>query len=92
MEQAKSSRQAAAALAASKHRRLLRSATGGRVLSALMMLPLRLSPSPDYGLLTTTGRKTGKAGSKCVRVLQRGDRAYLVALGLPQIAIRSLSH
>ena len=30
--------------------------------------------------LTTTGRKTGKRRSRCVRVVRRGDRAYLVAI------------
>jgi deazaflavin-dependent oxidoreductase (nitroreductase family) len=40
-----------------------------------------------YGVLTTTGRRTGKPRRKCVRVIHRGDRAYLVALRLPDIAI-----
>ena len=82
-----SKRQAAAAAAAAKHRALLGSATGGRVLSALMLPLLRLSPSRGYGVLTTTGRKTGKPRSKCVRIVAHGDRAYLVALVPPQTAI-----
>lgn len=52
------------------------------------MLPfLRVSPPLGYGVLTTTGRKTGKARSKCVRVIRRGDRAYLVALRPPHLAV-----
>ena len=35
----------------------------------------------------TTGRKTGKQRRKCVRVIRRGDRAYLVQLVPPQIAL-----
>ena len=39
--------------------------------------------------MTTTGRKTGRPRHKCVRVIQRGDRAYLVALRLSHIAVTS---
>ncbi len=52
------------------------------------MLPLlRWSPPAGFGVLMTTGRKTGKRRSKCVRVIRRGDRAYLVALRPPHVAI-----
>jgi len=45
------------------------------------MLPLLLaSPSRTYGVITTTGRRTGKARRKCVRVVRRGKHAYLVAI------------
>jgi deazaflavin-dependent oxidoreductase (nitroreductase family) len=56
------------------------------------MLPQLWFATPaGYGVLTTTGRKTGKSRRKCVRVIQRGDRAYLVALRLPHIAVTSPS-
>lgn len=70
-----------------KHRRLLRSARSGAILSALMLPAVRLSPPAGYGLITTTGRKTGKRRRKCVRVIRRGDHAYLVQLVPPQIAL-----
>jgi deazaflavin-dependent oxidoreductase (nitroreductase family) len=47
----------------------------------------RLAPPTGYGVLTTTGRKTGKPRSKCVRVIRRGDRAYLVALRPPHVGV-----
>jgi deazaflavin-dependent oxidoreductase (nitroreductase family) len=37
-------------------------------------------------VLTTIGRKTGKARRKCIRVIRRGNRAYLVQLRPPEIA------
>jgi deazaflavin-dependent oxidoreductase (nitroreductase family) len=79
--------QQAAAVEIGKHRRLLRTGRDGRILSALMLPWMRWAPPVGYGVLTTTGRKTGKPRRKCVRVIQRGDRAYLVALRLPHIAV-----
>ena len=47
-----------------------------------MMLPFFLvRPPANFGVLTTTGRRTGKRRRKCVRVIRVGDRAYLVMLG-----------
>jgi deazaflavin-dependent oxidoreductase (nitroreductase family) len=77
----------AAATQIGKHRRLLRSARDGRVLSAMMLPLLRVSPATGFGVLTTTGRKTGKPRSKCVRAIRRGDCAYLVALRPPNVAV-----
>jgi hypothetical protein len=71
--------QRAAAEQIGKHRRLLRTGRDGRILSALMLPRLRWAPPAGYGVLTTTGRKTGKPRRKCVRVIRRGDRGYLVA-------------
>jgi hypothetical protein len=46
---------------------------GGRALSA-MQLPFFLVRLPSgYGVLTTTGRKTGKVRRRCVRAIRRGD-------------------
>jgi deazaflavin-dependent oxidoreductase (nitroreductase family) len=79
-------RQAAAA-EVGKHRRLLRTGRDGRILSALMLPLLWAAPPAGYGILTTIGRKTGRPRRKCVRVIRRGDRAYLVALRLPHISV-----
>lgn len=77
----------AAAEQIGKHRRLLRSGRDGRLLSASMLPLVRWSPPAGFGVLTTTGRKTGKPRSKCVRVIRRGNRAYLVALRPPHVAV-----
>ena len=79
-------RQAAAAEIA-KHRRLLRSGRDGRILSALMFPLLQWAPQAGYGVLTTTGRKTGQPRRRCVRAVRRGDRAYLVALHPPHLTL-----
>lgn len=70
-----------------KHRRLLRSAADGRRLSAAMLPFFLLRPPAGFGVITTTGRKSGQLRRKCVRVIRRGDRAYLVALRPPAVAI-----
>jgi deazaflavin-dependent oxidoreductase (nitroreductase family) len=46
-----------------------------------VQVPLfQVRPPRDYGVLTTTGRVTGKRRSRCVRAVRRGDKAYLVAI------------
>jgi deazaflavin-dependent oxidoreductase (nitroreductase family) len=77
----------AAAEHAPRHRRLIRSARHGRVLSALMLPLLLLWPSSGFGVMTTTGRKTGKARRKCIRVIRRGNKAYIVQLRPPELAM-----
>ena len=72
---------------APKHRRLLRSARDGRVLSALMLPGVLAWPGSGYGVITTTGRKTGKARRKCIRVIRRGNKAYIVQLRPPEVAM-----
>jgi deazaflavin-dependent oxidoreductase (nitroreductase family) len=74
--------------AASKHGRLMSSARDGRVLSALMLPFFTARPPSGYGVLTTTGRRTGKTRRKCIRVVRRGNKAYLVSLRLPGQAMR----
>jgi deazaflavin-dependent oxidoreductase (nitroreductase family) len=70
-----------------KHRRLLRSARDGRILSAIM-LPLFWPHAPaGFGVLTTTGRKSGKQRRKCIRAIRHGNRAYTVALRPPELAL-----
>jgi F420H(2)-dependent quinone reductase len=69
-----------------KHNPFLNSATGGRILSALQ-LPLFLARPPlGYGVLATRGRRSGKARRRCVRVVMRGQLAYLVAIKGPRTA------
>ena len=77
----------AAAEHASKHRRLVRSARDGRLLSALMLPGVLAWPASGYGVITTTGRKTGKARRKCIRVIRRGNKAYIVSLRPPELAM-----
>ncbi len=53
---------------------------GGRVLSALELPWFSLLPPRGYGVLTTTGRKTGKRRRKCVRAIRHGDSVYIVSI------------
>jgi deazaflavin-dependent oxidoreductase (nitroreductase family) len=52
----------------------------GRILSAAQLPYFQLRPPHNYGILTTTGHKTGKRRSRCIRIARRGDRAYFVAI------------
>jgi deazaflavin-dependent oxidoreductase (nitroreductase family) len=70
-----------------KHRRLLRSRRDGRILSALMLPLIALRPPAGYAVLTTTGRKSGKTRRKCIRAIRRGDRAFVVQLRPPALAL-----
>ena len=72
---------------APKHRRLIGSARDGRILSAAMLPLFALRPPSGYGVITTVGRRTGRTRRKCVRVIRRGDRAYIVQLRIPAIAM-----
>ena len=78
---------AAAAAHAPKHRRLIRSARHGRMLSAVMLPGILAWPGSGYGVITTTGRKTGKARRKCIRVARRGNKVYIVQLRPPELAM-----
>lgn len=57
-----------------------RSTNGARALSAMMLPFFLLRPPTGFGVLTTTGRRTGKARRRCVHVIRKGDKAYLVML------------
>ena len=53
------------------------------------MLPfVMVRPPSGYGVLTTTGRRTGKVRRKCIRAIRRGDRAYIVQLRPPEVAMK----
>ncbi|MFI6169607.1 nitroreductase family deazaflavin-dependent oxidoreductase [Nocardia sp. NPDC051052] len=77
----------AAAAEAEKHTRLVRTERAGRIVSAAMLPWFRVRAPDGYGVITTTGRKTGKKRQKCVRVIRRDNRAYLVQLVPPHLAI-----
>jgi deazaflavin-dependent oxidoreductase (nitroreductase family) len=63
-----------------KRNPFVRSARGGRALSALQLPWFTLLPPVGYGVLTTRGRRTGKTRRKCIRVIRRGDRAFVVSI------------
>jgi deazaflavin-dependent oxidoreductase (nitroreductase family) len=69
-----------------KHNPFVRSPFGGRVLSALQLPFFMVFPPAGFGVVTTTGRRTGKARRRCVRAIRRGNRAYMVSIGGTQAA------
>ena len=70
---------AAAMEEAPKHRRLLRSARDGRILSAIMLPFFAIRSPAGYAVLTTTGRKSGKRRHTPVGNGLRGDTFWLIA-------------
>lgn len=64
-----------------RHNPLIQTPLGGRVLSAMQLPFFKLRPPKGFGVLTTTGRRTGKKRSRCVRAIRRGDAVYLAAIG-----------
>jgi deazaflavin-dependent oxidoreductase (nitroreductase family) len=63
-----------------KHNPLVNTAAGGRTLSAMQLPFFLLRPPSGYGVLTTTGRRSGKPRRRCIRAIRRDQRAYLVAI------------
>ncbi len=63
-----------------KRNPFVNSAAGGRALSALQLPLFALRPPKGYGILTATGRRTGKRRRRCVRAIRDGDRVYVVAI------------
>jgi deazaflavin-dependent oxidoreductase (nitroreductase family) len=63
-----------------KRNPFVRSQTGGRVLSALMFPLFAVRPPAGFGVLTTTGRRTGKTRRKCIHVIRRDGKAYIVMI------------
>jgi deazaflavin-dependent oxidoreductase (nitroreductase family) len=59
---------------------LTSSPLGGRLLSASQLPWFTALPPRNYGVLTTTGRKTGKRRRRCVRAVRSGELVYLVAI------------
>jgi deazaflavin-dependent oxidoreductase (nitroreductase family) len=58
----------------------MQSARGGRTLSALMLPLFALRPPKGFGVLTTTGRRSGKARPKCIHVIRSSNTAYIVMI------------
>lgn len=73
------------------HRRLLRSSDDGRRLSAAMLPFFLRRPPAGFGVIATTGARTGVSRRQCVRAIRVGDTAYLVALRPPAVAIANPS-
>jgi deazaflavin-dependent oxidoreductase (nitroreductase family) len=58
----------------------LGSRAGARALSALTLPFFLIRPPAGYGVLTTTGRRTGKRRRRCVRLIRSGSEVYVVAI------------
>jgi deazaflavin-dependent oxidoreductase (nitroreductase family) len=72
-----------------KHRRLISSPRHGQILSALMLPDYTFGTPPGHGVLTTTGRKTGKSRRKVIRAIRQGNHVYIVQLRPPAPAIQT---
>ena len=59
---------------------LVSTAIGGRMLSASQLLFFLLHPPRGFGVITTTGRVSGKPRRRCIRAIRDGDRVYVVAM------------
>lgn len=64
-----------------RHNPFVRSLTGARVLSALQLPLFSVLPPAGFGVITTTGRRTGKKRRKCIRTIRAGNRVYVVSIG-----------
>jgi deazaflavin-dependent oxidoreductase (nitroreductase family) len=56
-------------------------------LSALMLPFFLVRPPAGFGVITTTGRKTGKTRRKCIRMIRRGNKVFMVQLRPPEVAM-----
>lgn len=63
-----------------KRNPFMRSPRGGQILSALMLPYFTLLPPVGFGVLITTGRRTGKTRRRCIHAIRRGDVAYIVMI------------
>lgn len=64
-----------------KRNPFVRSPSGGRVLSALQLPWFTVLPPFGFGVITTTGRRTGKTRRRCIRAVRSGGQAYIVSIG-----------
>jgi deazaflavin-dependent oxidoreductase (nitroreductase family) len=64
-----------------RRNRLVQTHLGGRLLSAGMLPGFTVRPPKGAGVLTTTGRKTGKPRRRCIRAIRRGEKVFVVAIG-----------
>jgi deazaflavin-dependent oxidoreductase (nitroreductase family) len=72
-----------------KHRRLITSPRHGQILSALMLPDYTFRTPLGHGVLTSTGRRTGKPRRKVIRAIRHGDHVYIVQLRPPKPAIQT---
>ena len=63
-----------------RHNPLINSATGGRFLSASQLFFFLLHPPKGFGVITTTGRVSGKRRRRCIRAIRDGERVLVVAM------------
>jgi deazaflavin-dependent oxidoreductase (nitroreductase family) len=63
-----------------KHNPFTRSSAGGRVISALTLPLFAVRPPAGFGVLATTGRRTGKTRRKSVHVIRHADKAFVVMI------------
>ncbi|MEA2125220.1 MAG: hypothetical protein QOI80_2002 [Solirubrobacteraceae bacterium] len=54
---------------------------GGKRLSELQAPWFTILPPRGFGVLTTTGRKTGQARRTCIRAIRDGSIVFVVAIG-----------
>jgi deazaflavin-dependent oxidoreductase (nitroreductase family) len=59
----------------------VRSLRGARVLSALQLPWFMVLPPSGFGVITTTGRSSGKRRRRCIRAIRSGNKAYVVSIG-----------
>ena len=69
-----------------KRNPFVHSARGGRILSNLQLPAFALRPPAGYGILVTTGRRTGKTRRRCVRAVRVGEKVFIVAIKGPKTA------
>jgi deazaflavin-dependent oxidoreductase (nitroreductase family) len=63
-----------------KRNPFMRFRSGGRVLSALMLPYFMVWPPSGFGVLTTTGSRTGKTRRRCIHAIRGEDKAYVVMI------------
>jgi deazaflavin-dependent oxidoreductase (nitroreductase family) len=67
-----------------KHNPFINSAAGGRLLSALQLPFFMIRPPTGYGVLVTTGRKSGNIRRRCVRATRHQGEVVIVAIKGPR--------
>ena len=67
-------------VAARKRNPFINSPRGGRTLSAMQLPLFLIFPPRGFGVITTTGRVSGKRRRRCIRAIRSGDKVYVVAM------------
>jgi deazaflavin-dependent oxidoreductase (nitroreductase family) len=58
---------------------------GGQLLSALQRPWFSIAPPRGYGVLTTTGCRSGRQRRKCIRAIRCGEQVYIVSIAGTQV-------